>query len=168
MLKEEVARGWQLPLPKEAAFEIKGCEVAPLGMVAQTLIDEKGNPIDKLRLTHDQSFSPSRAAGRSVNNRVDTSQLTEARCGKAFRQLLYHIWYLRQLWPNDPILLTMVDCKSDYRRIHLEAAATTMMSCTRIDDLLLVAIRMTFGGAPNPSQWSNVSEVITYLANDLV
>ncbi|KAI2490861.1 hypothetical protein MHU86_14415 [Fragilaria crotonensis] len=27
---------------------------------------------------------------------------------------------------------------------------------------------MTFGGAPNPSQWSDVSEVITDLANDLV
>ncbi|KAI2501553.1 hypothetical protein MHU86_12930 [Fragilaria crotonensis] len=37
-----------------------------------------------------------------------------------------------------------------------------------IDDLLLVALRMTFGGAPNPSQWSDVSEMITDLANDLV
>jgi hypothetical protein len=27
---------------------------------------------------------------------------------------------------------------------------------------------MTFGGAPNPSQWSDVSEVIADLANDLV
>ncbi|KAI2490850.1 hypothetical protein MHU86_23703 [Fragilaria crotonensis] len=43
-----------------------------------------------------------------------------------------------------------------------------MKSCTSIDDLLLVALRMTFGGAPNPSQWSDVSEMITDLANDLV
>ncbi|KAI2497777.1 hypothetical protein MHU86_16719 [Fragilaria crotonensis] len=41
MLKDEASRGWQLPLPREAALEIKGCEVAPLGMVAQTSIDEK-------------------------------------------------------------------------------------------------------------------------------
>jgi hypothetical protein len=27
---------------------------------------------------------------------------------------------------------------------------------------------MTFGGAPNPSQWSDVSEMATNLANDLV
>ena len=46
MLKEEVGRGcWQLPLPRDAALEIKGCEVALLGMVAQTSIDKKGNPI---------------------------------------------------------------------------------------------------------------------------
>ena len=167
MLKEEVERGWQLPLPREAALESRGCEVAPLGMVAQTSIDEKGNPIDKLRLTHDQSFNPSGTPGRSVNDRVDTSQLTIARFGKAFSRLLYHISYLRQLWPDDPILLTKVDCKSTYRRIHLKAN-TAVKSCTSIDDLLLVALRMTFGGAPNPSQWSDVSEVITDLANDLV
>ena len=45
MLKDEVERGWQLPLPKEAALEIKGCEVALLGMVAQTSIDEKDKPL---------------------------------------------------------------------------------------------------------------------------
>jgi hypothetical protein len=32
MFKGEVERGWQLPLPKEAALVILGCEVAPLGM----------------------------------------------------------------------------------------------------------------------------------------
>jgi hypothetical protein len=41
MLKEEVEQGWQLPLPRSAALMIKGCEVAPLGMVAQTTIDKK-------------------------------------------------------------------------------------------------------------------------------
>jgi hypothetical protein len=40
MLKDEVERGWQLPLPEEATLEIPGCEVAPLGMVVQTTIDE--------------------------------------------------------------------------------------------------------------------------------
>ncbi|KAI2494813.1 hypothetical protein MHU86_19708 [Fragilaria crotonensis] len=136
-------------------------------MVAQTSIDEKGQTIEKLRLTHDQSFNPSGIPGRSVNDRVDTSQLTTARFGRAFSRLMYHISYLRQLWPKEPILLTKVDCKSAYRRIHLKAR-TALKSCTSIDDLLLVALRMTFGGAPNPSQWSDVSEVITDLANDLV
>ncbi|KAI2510349.1 hypothetical protein MHU86_4073 [Fragilaria crotonensis] len=79
---------------------------------------------------------------------------------------MYHILYLRE--PNDPILLTKVDCKSTYRRIHLKAL-TALKSCTSINDLLLKALRMTFGGGtPNPSQWSDVSEVITDLANDLV
>ena len=34
--------------------------------------------------------------------------------------------------------------------------------------LLLVALRLTFGGAPNPLQWSDVSEVAVDLANNLV
>ena len=43
-----------------------------------------------------------------------------------------------------------------------------MKSCTSINDLLLLALRMTFGGAPNPSPWSDVSEAITDPTNDLV
>ena len=167
MLKEEVERGWQLPLPQSAALMIKGCEVAPLGMVSQTTIDEKGNAKSKLRLTHDQSFNPSRTEKRSVNDRVDASQLTVARFGKAFSRLIYHISYLRQLYPDERILMTKVDWKSAYRRIHLRPN-TAVRSCTSIDGLLLMALRMTFGGSPNPAQWSDVSEVVTDLANDLV
>ena len=63
-------------------------------MVAQTTIDGKGNVKSKFRLTHDQSFNPSRTEKRSVNNRVDASHLTVARFGKAFRLLIYHINYL--------------------------------------------------------------------------
>ncbi len=59
MLKEEVERGWQLPLPKSAALMIKGCEVAPLGMVTQTTINEKGNAKPKVRLTQALEFGPS-------------------------------------------------------------------------------------------------------------
>ncbi len=94
MLKEEVERGCQLPLPKSAVLMIKGCKVAPLGMVAQTTIDEKGNAKSKFRLTHDQSFNPSRTEKRSVNDRVNALQLTVARFGKAFSRLIYHISYL--------------------------------------------------------------------------
>jgi hypothetical protein len=32
----------------------------------------------------------------------------------------------------------------------------------------MMALRMTFEGSPNPAQWSDVSEVVTDLANDLV
>ena len=42
MLKEEVERGWQLPLPKDAAFEIKGFELAPAGMVAPKSSTKRG------------------------------------------------------------------------------------------------------------------------------
>jgi hypothetical protein len=151
MLKDEVERGWQLPLPEEeAALEIPGCEVAPLGMVVQTTIDEEGEPRRKLRLTHDQSFNPKGSSGLSVNDRVDETILTPARFGKAFSRFLYHISYLRRIKTDEPIYITKGDFKSAYRRIHLQAP-TAVKACTCIDGILLVALRLTFGGSPNPS-----------------
>jgi hypothetical protein len=167
MLKGEVERGWQLPLLKEAAHVIPGCEVEPLGMVAQTTIDEGGEPQRKLRLTHDQSFSPKGSSSRSVNDRIDETTLSPARFGKAFSRFLYHILYLRKIKTDKPIYMTKGDFKSAYRRIHLQAP-TAVKACTCVDGILLVALRMTFGGSPNPSLWSDVLEVVTDLANDLV
>ncbi len=136
-------------------------------MVVQTTIDEKGEPQLKLRLTHDQSFNPKGSSGRSVNDRVDETMLTPARFGKAFSRFLYHISYLRRIKTDEPIFITKDDFKSAYRRIHLQAP-TAMKACTCINGILLVALRLTFGGSPNPSLWSDVSEVVTDLANDLV
>ena len=94
--------------------------------------------------------------------------LTPARFGRAFSQLLYHILYLRRVKADKPIYyMTKGNFKSAYRRIHLQAS-TAVKACTCIDGILLVALRMTFGGSPNPSLWSDVSEVVTDLANDLV
>jgi hypothetical protein len=167
MLKDEVSRGWQLPLPKEAALELPGCEAAPLGVVSQWTIGADGSRQPKLRLTHDQSFNASRGEQRSVNDRVIKEDLTPARFGRALLRLLHYICLLRRRHPSERLLLTKVDCKSAYRRIHL-MAETALKACTVIAGILLVALRLTFGGAPNPSQWSDVSEVAVDLANDLV
>ena len=167
MLKEEVSRGWQLPLPKEAALELPGCEVAPLGVVSQWTIEADGSRRPKLRLTHDQSFNATPGKRRSVNDRVITEDLTPARFGRALMRFLHYICLLRRKFPGERLLMTKVDCKSAYRRIHL-MAATALKACTVIAGTLLVALRLTFGGAPNPSQWSDVSEVAVDLANDLV
>jgi hypothetical protein len=60
-----------------------------------------------------------------------------------------------------------VDWKSAYRRVHL-VADTAVQSIIAIFGMLLLALRFTFGGTTNPSHWSNVSEIATDLANDLV
>ncbi|KAI2489101.1 hypothetical protein MHU86_25490 [Fragilaria crotonensis] len=49
--KRRSGKGLATAPTEEAALELEGCEVAPLGMVAQTSIDEKGQTIEKLRLT---------------------------------------------------------------------------------------------------------------------
>ncbi|KAI2490826.1 hypothetical protein MHU86_23736 [Fragilaria crotonensis] len=58
---------------------------------------------------------------------------------------MYHISFLRQLWPDEPIWMTKVDCKSAYRRIHLKAA-TAMKSCTYR--------RPAVSGAEDDVRWS--------------
>ena len=144
-LKDGVKRGWQLPLPKEVALELRRCEVAPLGVVSQTTIGSDGAKETKLRLTHDQSFNATRGMRRSVNDRVVADKLTPVLFGRALLCFLHYTCRLKRQFPSDRLLITKVDCKSAYRRVHLKAKTT-----------------------PNPSQWSGVSEVISDLENDLV
>ncbi|KAI2509946.1 hypothetical protein MHU86_4511 [Fragilaria crotonensis] len=114
MLKDEVRRGWQLPLPKEAALELPHCEVAPLGVVSQSTVGADGAKETKLRLTHDQSFNATRGTRRSVNDRVDADRLTPARFGRALLRFLHYTCKLRRRFPSDRLLITKVDFKSAY------------------------------------------------------
>ena len=145
MLKEEMEKGWQLPLPNKAALELPGCKAAPLGVVSQWAIEADGSRQPKLRLTHDQSFNATSGEKRSVNDRVITDDLTPARFGRALMRFSHHIYQLRRRFPGERLLMTKVDCKSAYRRIHLQAA-TALKACTVIAGMLLVALRLTFGG----------------------
>jgi hypothetical protein len=65
------------------------------------------------------------------------------------------------------ILQVKVNWKSAYCRLHQEAQ-TAIQSMVTIGIFVLIALHLTFGGASNPSQWSNVSEMATNLANDIV
>ena len=167
MLKDEVSKGWQLPLPKEVATEIPFCEVAPLGLVPQLMLREDGSRKEKLRLTHDQSFNACKGMLRSLNDKVDAEGLTPARFGRTLMRFLHNTCELRRRFPKERLLMTKVDWKSAYRRIHLQHGTAAKL-CTCTARMLLVALRITFGGRSNVSQWSDVSEVVTDFANDLV
>ena len=70
MLTKEVAKGWHLPLPIDRLYEIPNLIIGPMGLVEQFSIDEDGNIIPKLRMTHDQSFTYNLEDVKSVNQRV--------------------------------------------------------------------------------------------------
>jgi hypothetical protein len=167
MMESEVTNGWQLILPKLATFLLAGAVLGPLGIVSQETISERGEIISKWRLTHDQSFNVIPKTIRSVNDRVKWEELTPCMYGTALIRYIHIIVMLRTLHPQECILQTKVDWKSAYRRMHY-STTSAVQSMTLVDDNLLVALRMTFGGAPNPSQWSDVSELACDLANDLV
>ena len=113
-----------------------------------------------------QCVNATKGKHRSVNDPVCTDELTPARYGRALMRFLHYAYRLRRLFPNERLLIAKVNCKSAYRRVHLHAE-TAVKACTFIAGILLVALRLTFGGAPNPSQWGDVLETAVDLANDL-
>jgi hypothetical protein len=62
---------------------------------------------------------------------------------------------------------TKTDCKAAYKHLHFDPKIS-VQAIALMGPFLLMALRMTFGGAPNPSQWSDMSKLATDLANDLV
>jgi hypothetical protein len=167
LLQDEVKHMWQLPFPPSAVMQLPGIVIAPVGLAEQQSINERGELIPKQRLTHDQSFNVVPGTCRSVNDRICFDALTPCRYGHALLRFIHVIIALRSRHPHEHILLTKVDLKAAYRRLHY-SAAMAVQACVLVSNLLLVALRLTFGGAANPSQWSDVSELVFDLANDLV
>jgi hypothetical protein len=115
MLMDEVSRGWQLILPREAVLQIPNAVLAPLGLVKQDTINEFGEIVPKWRLIHDQSFNVIKGTSHSVNDRLITDDLTPCRYGKALNWHIHFIIGLRSRHPTARILQVKVDWKSAYR-----------------------------------------------------
>ncbi len=167
VLQDEVARGWQLIIPKHAVTNIPQAVIAPLNIVEQDTINEQGEIIPKNRITHDQSFNVIPNTHRSVNDRVITEELMPCQFGSAIQCHIARIIELRRQHPREPIFQTKVDYKSAYRLLHCHPDVA-VQSITVLDEYALIAQRLTFGGRPNPSRWSDLSELACDLANDLV
>jgi hypothetical protein len=127
---------------------------------------EFGEIIPKWHLIHDQSFNVIKGTS-SVNDHLITDNLTPCRYGKVLNQHIHFIIGLRSRHLTVRILQVKVDWKSAYRRLHQEAR-TAIQSMVTIGIFVLIALHLTFGGASNPSQWSDISEMATDLANDIV
>jgi hypothetical protein len=172
MLNDEVIRGWQLVLPRNSIGRIPEAIVSPLGLVRQNTINEMGETIQKWRITHDQSFKFQ--SGTSVNSRVQKEKLTDCMFGAALRRFIHSIIHYRRKYPSTPLLMAKYDLKSAYRRAHLSGVSALQSIATsrglhidghEEDELAYVSLRLTFGGSPNPSEFSAISETITDLTN---
>lgn len=165
LLNEDVIHGYSLILPLNCLPHLKNASIAPLGLQEQGTINELGERVTKWRMTHDQTFPGE--SGLSVNRRTDMAALQPCMFGFALSRLLHYIVDLRSRHPTSPILIGKIDLKAAYRRAHLHP--DTVAEClTVFDGRLNASLRMTFGGAAFPSMWSNCSEIIGDLANDLI
>ena len=84
----------------------------------------------------------------------------------ALLRLIHYIVACRRNFPNKKILLSKFHLKSAYRRCRMDYE-TVIQSIIQDPGLniAMLNLRLTFGGSPNPNNFSLVSESICDLAN---
>jgi hypothetical protein len=165
-MSSDVKRGYAIPFPRSRACEILGLVLIPAGMVAQNTISELGKIVPKVCLTHNQSFCYS--AGKPWNSRVNMDTVTCLRYGHAMPRLLHYIVDFRNKHPLVPIFLSKSDYKAAYRRLNQAAHHAIQCGLLPDADLILILTWMSFGGGPNPSFWSDISEMTCDFVNELL
>ena len=168
LINKDVVHGYCLPFPLSKISTIPGAIVPPLNIAEQNTINERGEIIPSKRLTHNQSMVY-KSSNTSVNSRVIKEKLCPIMYGHALLRLIHYIVACRRKFPNKKIMLSKFDLKSAYRRCHMDYD-TAIQSVTQDPelDIAMLTLRLTFGGAPNPNNFSLVSESICDLANHLL
>ena len=142
--------------------------MAPMNIQKQNTIDECGRIVEKDRLTHDQSYKWG-GSGTSANCRVEKELLLPCMLGTCIRKIANYAVAARRMYLGCPIVASKIDYKSAYRRCHLNARVT-LETCTQlpIENLAILALRLTFGGAPGPFECGLISETTYDLATILL
>ena len=167
ILRQEITKGWQIPIPMDRLPYLPGCVLTPLNIVTQDTINERGEIIPKNRLTNNQSMVWT-ASGTSTNSRVIDERLPPCLFGHSLSRVIHSIVALRLRFPDKRILLAKADWKSAYRRCQPDVQSI-LQQITALDaDTALIGVRLSFGGKPWPAQWSVISEMTTDLINDML
>ena len=164
-IEKEVRKGFLIPLPVKYLKHLKNAVVIPMGMNEQYSINELGEKIMKSRPCHGASFpTPS---GCSVNKDHDKQLLSKCRYDQCLQRVIHSVHRLRLAHKTTAILLFKYDFDAAYRRIHVLPlhAVTTIIIVKRLAYLLS---RLPFGATCGPSKYSDVSEAIFDMANDLI
>ena len=129
-----------------------------------------GEFVSKQRMTHDLSF-PGIKSKELVNSRLDKMQLKPCMFGHTMSRIIHQIVNLRKNFPQKRIWIRKEDFKSAYRRLHVNAE-TALKSAVRISidgiDLILISLRLVFGGSSCPSKFCVLSDIVTDLTNNLL
>lgn len=165
-LSKDVIHGFSMPITADSILSIPGAMVQPLGMAEQLTLAESGERVPKFRLTQDLSFSLTEP-NLSVNSRIDMAAYPEMVYGWCLLRIVHFIVALRAEHPQKRIFITKYDYSDAYRRIT-HAASAAKQSIALFGGLAFVALRLTFGGSPNPPTWCLFSEMVTDLANELL
>jgi hypothetical protein len=165
IIENDIIKGYALPLPTEILFKVLNASLAPLGCICQDSINRQGLNISNFRMTHDHTFP--RPLNLSVNLRVQKDALPPCMYSFFLCRVLHYIVSLRLHHPSTKIYICKYDRHSAYRCCHL--SVDTASECLAINNnVLLMALQMTFGGAPCPSLWGIISDTIADTCNSLI
>jgi hypothetical protein len=97
----------------------------------------------------------------------DMTNYPEIIYGWCFSRTLHFIASLRYHHPRRRILIVKYDCSDAYRRIAHSAHQATHQTISIVDNRAHMALRLTFGGSPNPPTWCAMAEVVTDHSNEI-
>jgi hypothetical protein len=156
LLAKDVSHGFSIPVSPSTIEKIKGAMVQPLGLASQFALAEDGSRKIKNRLTQDLLFSLTEP-GISVNSRIDMDLYPEMFYGWCISRIIHFIVALRLSYPDRRIFISKYDYSDAYRRMA-HAGSAAAQSITVLLAIAYIAIRLTFGGSPNPPSWCLFSE----------
>jgi len=139
-----------MPIRVEALSKLRGAMVQPCGLATQYGLMPDGSRKLKKRLTHDLSYSLT-VPEILVNARID---------------IIHFVVALRVAHPKQKILIAKFDYSDAYRRVS-HAASSVVQSVIAWGGVAYVALRLAFGGSPNPACFCAFLEMLTDLSNDL-
>ena len=164
-LHKDVKHGFSMPFPADQVQKLVGAQVQPCGLARQFALQADGSRVLKSRLTHDLSYELTKP-NASVNNRIDMEKYPEMVFGWCLPRIIHSVVALREKYPTTRILICKYDFSDAYRRVTHSGKAAAQ-SILVFDDVAYLALRLSFGGAPNPPTWCAFSEMVTDLSNEL-
>jgi hypothetical protein len=162
---KDVYHGFSFPFPSIMVRKLKGALVQPYGLASQFTLKADGSREEKHRLTHDLSYEIT-GEGIFVNNRVNMSRYPEIIFGSCLPRIIHFVVALRIAYPSSRILIAKYDFSDAYRRINHSARAA-VQSIIVLAAITFLALRLSFGGSPNPPTWCSFSEMVTDLSIEI-
>ena len=100
-----------------------------------------------------------------MNSRVEKADFLSCKFGACLKPLMNWTVAARKKFQGKKIISSKLDYKFAYRQFHLNVN-TEIQTCTQLPEegMAIVALCLTFGGAPGPYEWGVLSESICDLS----
>lgn len=142
-----------VPIKRDLLYKIPYVMVQPVEIASKWFFTEIGES-----LTHDM-FHCNTLDDVSINKRSDLTQYPKLIYGFCLMRVLHYVYALQFHYPGERILISKFDFLDAYRRIALCARAITQTILV-IKDIEFLCLRLSFGGAVNPSTWCAFPEAV--------